>query len=124
MTMSLTSEEWERWRNVIHTLYILEDLPLCGPSGVIEKMKLRYGFRASKRQYEYRFQQWGFEKNMPGGNYPIIMSRLGKRKLEGKETNVFWRGELVPAAKVRKESSRHGYMTTLERLHMARGNYC
>jgi hypothetical protein len=61
---------------------------------------------------------------MPGGNYPIIMSRLGKRKLEGKETNVFWRGELVPAAKVRKESSRHGYMTTLERLHMARGNYC
>jgi hypothetical protein len=46
MTMSLTSEEWERWRNVIHTLYILEDLPLCGPSGVIEKMKLRYGFRA------------------------------------------------------------------------------
>jgi hypothetical protein len=46
MTISLTTEEWERWRNAIHNLYILEDLPLCGSSGVIEKMKLRYGFHA------------------------------------------------------------------------------
>jgi hypothetical protein len=46
MTMSITPEEWERWKNAIHTLYILEDLPLCGPSGVIEKMKLRYDFHA------------------------------------------------------------------------------
>jgi hypothetical protein len=56
---------------------------------------------------------------MPGGNYPIIASKLGKRKLEGKESNVYWKGALVPAAKIRKESSRHGYMTTLEKLHLA-----
>ncbi len=46
MARSLTSEDWERWRNAIHTLYILENLPLCGPSGVIEEMKVRYGFHA------------------------------------------------------------------------------
>jgi len=41
-----TSEKWEKWRNAIHTLYIVENLPLCGPSGVIVQMELRYGFRA------------------------------------------------------------------------------
>jgi len=46
MTKQKTAEEWERWRNAIHTLYILEDLPLCGPSGVIEKMKICHGFHA------------------------------------------------------------------------------
>lgn len=58
---------------------------------------------------------------MPGVNYPIITSKLGKRKLAKKESSVYWNGQLVPAAKIRKESSRHGYMTTLERLHMAAG---
>ena len=46
MARSLTSEDWERWKNAIHTLYILENLPLCGPTGVIEEMNLRYGFHA------------------------------------------------------------------------------
>ncbi len=46
MTTSISSEEWERWKNAIHTLYILEDRPLCGPSGLIEEMKSRYGFHA------------------------------------------------------------------------------
>jgi len=60
---------------------------------------------------------------MPGESYPIITSILGKRKLEGKGTNVFWKGELVPASKLRKESSRHSYTTTLERKYIAKGNY-
>lgn len=59
---------------------------------------------------------------MPGENYRTIASILGKRRRAGKESNVYWRGELVPEAKMRKESSRHGYMTTLERLNMAKGN--
>ncbi|OAQ66020.1 ankyrin repeat-containing protein [Pochonia chlamydosporia 170] len=122
MAISITIEEWERWRNAIHTFYILDNLPLLGPSGVIETMKLRYNFHASKRQYEYRLQQWGFEKNMPGWYYPIVATKLGKRKLAGEESNVYWRDELVPAAKIRKESSRHGYMTTLERVYKAQEN--
>ena len=59
---------------------------------------------------------------MPGGNYPIIASMLGKRKAAGKESIVFWKGVLVPASKVRKETARHGYMTTYERVSQARGN--
>jgi hypothetical protein len=45
-TSSISSEEWERWRTAIHTLYMLENLPLGGSSGVIETMKLRHGFCA------------------------------------------------------------------------------
>ncbi|KAK4246409.1 ankyrin repeat-containing protein [Corynascus novoguineensis] len=117
-----SSGDWERWKNAIHALYVLENLPLRGPSGVIETMKSRYGFSATKRQYEHRFQQWGFEKNIVGENYPVIASKLGKRKAAGKESNVFWKGELVPPAKIRKESARHGYMTTLEKMYQAQAS--
>ncbi|KAL2147808.1 hypothetical protein VTI28DRAFT_5580 [Corynascus sepedonium] len=84
-------------------------------------MKSRYGFSATKGQYEHRFQQWGFEKNMAGENYPVITSKTGKRKAAGKESNVFVNGVLVPPAKIRKESARHGYMTTLEKMSQAQG---
>ncbi len=59
---------------------------------------------------------------MLGGNYPIIATKTGKRKLEEeKESNVYWKGVLVPAKKILKESYRHGYTTTLERVQMAQG---
>ncbi len=75
----------------------------------------------SKRQYEYRFRQWGleFEKNMPGANYGVIKSKVAKRKLAGKESNVFWKGKRLHDAKLEKDSTRHGYMTTLDRLTLA-----
>ena len=63
MAKSIASEEWERWRNAIHTLYILEDLPLCGPSGLIEQMKLRYGFHA--RQAPTMPWQKAFQLTVP-----------------------------------------------------------
>lgn len=58
---------------------------------------------------------------MAGKNYPVIASKLGKRKAAGKESNVFWNGVLMPPAKIRKESGRHGYMTTLEKMSQAQG---
>jgi len=58
---------------------------------------------------------------MPGENYPIITSKLGKRKLADKDSNVYWRGQLVPAAKLRKESSRHSYTTTLANMYTVKG---
>ena len=61
---------------------------------------------------------------MPGTNYAIIESKIGKRKRAGKESNVFWKRTRLLDSKLRKDSARHGYMTTLERLTLAtRGKY-
>ena len=59
---------------------------------------------------------------MPGANYPIITSKIGKRrKREGKQSSVYRGGKQLSAAKIWKDSCRHGYMTTLERVQMAQG---
>ncbi len=61
---------------------------------------------------------------MPGTNYAVIDSKVAKRKRAGKESNVFWKRQRLPDAKLCKESSRHGYMTTWDRLNLAaRGKY-
>jgi hypothetical protein len=47
MSGCISSEEWERWKNAIQTLYIFEDRPLQGPLGVIKLMEDRHGFKAT-----------------------------------------------------------------------------
>ena len=37
---------WKRWKNAIHTLYIVQKKALEGPEGVIELMKARHAFVA------------------------------------------------------------------------------
>ncbi|KAK4442457.1 ankyrin repeat-containing protein, partial [Podospora aff. communis PSN243] len=111
---------WERWRNAIHGLYILDNLP---PKKVKEAMEIRHCFYAKQAtaprtlfiesQYIYQFKKWRFQKHMVTESYPVIESKLGKRKRQGKESNVYWRGQLIPAAKLRKELSRHGTKPTL-----------
>lgn len=45
--MAPTSDaEWERWRNAIHTLYVVEKKPLEGKHGVMGIMKEKYNFQA------------------------------------------------------------------------------
>jgi hypothetical protein len=58
---------------------------------------------------------------VPGVNYQIIESKLGKRKREGKESNVYLMGQLVPDEKLQKEFSRHVKLPTLKRSHTAQG---
>ena len=56
---------------------------------------------------------------MPGTNYAVIDSKVAKRKLAGKESNVFWKRKRLLDAKLQKDSTRHGYMTTWDRLTLA-----
>jgi hypothetical protein len=140
-----TDEDWERWKNAIHTLYILEDRKLGGPDGVKETMENRHNFKAryvvndedrlvvpaadhedngSESQYHRRLDRWGFNKKLTAQNWRIVDSKFRKRKADGKKSEMFYQGLLVPAAKVRREISRHGY-TTLERFQAAQGtNSC
>jgi hypothetical protein len=47
MSASNGSLLWDRWKDVIHALYIVEDRPLKGPRGVIKCMEEQHDFRAT-----------------------------------------------------------------------------
>jgi hypothetical protein len=40
-------DKWDHFKDEIHTLFITKNLPLKGPNGVIEVMRLQFGFDAS-----------------------------------------------------------------------------
>ncbi|KAK3369237.1 ankyrin repeat-containing domain protein [Lasiosphaeria ovina] len=62
MSGPVTCDTWDAMREVLRELYLTEDRPLVGPDGVIEVMRERHDFLASKAQYEIRFRKWGFRK--------------------------------------------------------------
>lgn len=60
----------------------------------------------SKAQYERRLKQWDFRKYFKAAEWKGIDHRVNKRKREGKESEVYKDGILVPKEKIRKEVAR------------------
>ncbi|RYP49053.1 hypothetical protein DL769_011128 [Monosporascus sp. CRB-8-3] len=118
MSRPAAADEWDRYKNEIYTLYIPKNLPLEGPHGVIEVMRQRFGFDASKTQYEYRLKKWGFRKYIKGTQskvFQIVLHKFESAKArlinKGKEPRVYYRGKPVTAKVLRTR----GHMTYLER---------
>ncbi|KAI8687134.1 Clr5 domain-containing protein [Fusarium sp. Ph1] len=57
----ITDESWERFKPILCTLYKSYTLNI-----VMEFMKRRFNFHASKRQYGYRLDKWGVKKYNSG----------------------------------------------------------
>lgn len=135
---------WDRWRNAIHTLYVVEKRPLTGKNGVMSAMKEKHNFEArfaspqfapsrvrtaarltpnSKPQYERRLAKWGFIKKTTKESWQIGNYKVKKRKDERKETLVYRDGVLVPPEKAARELTRQGHMTAIESAKMELGRY-
>ncbi|KAJ4310892.1 hypothetical protein N0V84_010738 [Fusarium piperis] len=56
-SIRITEESWEKFKPILCTLYKSYTLNV-----VMEFMKKRFGFNASKRQYGYRLDKWGIKK--------------------------------------------------------------
>lgn len=63
----------------------------------------------SKAQYERQFRHWGFKKNRPTREWKDIGYVLAKRKRDGKESDVYDYGVVIPKTKVQKEIGRHSF---------------
>jgi hypothetical protein len=48
---------------------------------------------------------------------------IESRKRQGKETDLYVDGKLIPKKRVQKEVFRQGYMTTAEKLSQTHGPY-
>ncbi|KAL3472608.1 ankyrin [Aspergillus californicus] len=114
----MANSEWEPFKTSIAQLYLDEDKTL---QDVRKTMKNTHNFCKSKGQYQRQLKKWGFEKNEPLP-YPdawesYIGPKIEKRKrLENKESAVYFDNEEYPPDKVRKALSGKGYVATHKRF--------
>lgn len=123
-TRKIPEAEWEVYKEEMKVLYLTKNKSREDVKAAMEKT---YRFQArfvghrpliicstscadwcnSKAQYIRKFEQWGFKKNSTDENWKYIAHKLQKRNLEGKESDTYVNGKLVPRKKVKKEVSRH-----------------
>jgi len=123
-TRKIPEAEWQIYKEEIQFLYLTEKK---SREAVMTAMEKSYEFQArfadyclfviclinftdwcnSKAQYTRKFERWGFKKNSTDAQWKLIARRLQKRSLEGKESETYLDGKLVPRKKVKKEVSRH-----------------
>ncbi|OCK75502.1 hypothetical protein K432DRAFT_465903 [Lepidopterella palustris CBS 459.81] len=109
MPTNLTENDWNSHQATIRFLYLTENRKLQGPSGVIQEMLTKYGFNATKAQYERRLKKWGFQKYKKKDIWEAIAIKVTKRKRDGEESKVKIGDEVIPMKKLKKELSRYGY---------------
>ena len=69
----------------------------------------------SKAQYERQFKIWKFRKNLKSHEWIFVHHRFNKRERNGKESELYVDGVLVPKKKIKKETARHNFPTITER---------
>ncbi|CAI0647392.1 unnamed protein product, partial [Colletotrichum noveboracense] len=111
----LTDAEWLQHKPYIRQMIIDQNM-----SQEEARQRLRDdGVWVTKAQLEYKLKVWGFRTRVPKKKgqavWQFIGHRIGKRKQQGKASDVFLNGELLDPAKVHKEINRH-QPTSLESL--------
>ncbi|KAH8821774.1 hypothetical protein F5884DRAFT_102070 [Xylogone sp. PMI_703] len=124
MSRSTDIQGWERYKDVIHELYITKGHPLKDskrrtkkhpPDGIIRIMKERYGFIKTKAQYEKKFNEWGWKKYRKREDWEILARKMRKRN--GKKTAIYIDGKETSMEKVQKEISRQGYTSFIKQFN-------
>ncbi|PGH07901.1 hypothetical protein AJ80_07941 [Polytolypa hystricis UAMH7299] len=100
---NLSSEAWELHKRFVESYLsngvLHKDLP--------ELMARERNFHASKAQYERQLKKWNFCKYRNKDHWKAIGYHVGKRKRDGKDSDVYEDDSLLPEPKVRKEIARY-----------------
>jgi hypothetical protein len=64
-------------------------------------------FPPGKAQYQTLFKKFGWKKNRKSHDLRIVKRKVEKRKENGKQTAVYYRGNLMSEKQLTKEFSRH-----------------
>ena len=65
----------------------------------------------SKAQYETQLKKWNIRKNLTNEEWNYTLLQVRKRKFDGKESDVYLNGRVVPEKRIKKEMSRHFTLT-------------
>ncbi|ORY02854.1 ankyrin repeat-containing domain protein [Clohesyomyces aquaticus] len=111
--LSPDRKEWERHRETIRQLYLINEQYL---KDVIETMKTQHGFERKKYQYEHAFKEWGWKKSLSRKEWKATIHRVQKRQHErpGVKLEVMAYGKRVSSEKLKKAMSRYNHTTTDE----------
>ncbi|RYP44760.1 hypothetical protein DL768_008805 [Monosporascus sp. mg162] len=96
------AEEWEHNKEVIHQLWIEENLSL---NDVVARMET-YGFKRRKPQYERKLKAWGFRKNLKKAERLDIARTTAKRRRDGKESEVLLDGTQLSSKRIKRALAR------------------
>jgi len=66
-----------------------------------------------------KFKQWHLEKNSTNGKWRFVAGQIQKRKFEGKDSEIFINGKMIPAKKIKKETARYGVLDYDEQPDMS-----
>ncbi|KAF2704056.1 ankyrin [Pleomassaria siparia CBS 279.74] len=103
----ISHELWERHKDNIGHLFLVQKKALKGDDGLINAMQRDYGFFASKAQFKTRLKKWGLGTYATQDEWRLIDRILISREGQGKSTEVYLHGELLRDERVRK--GRRGY---------------
>ncbi|KAF1828260.1 hypothetical protein BDW02DRAFT_652163, partial [Decorospora gaudefroyi] len=109
MSKELAEHDWDSHKATIESLYLTENRKLQGAGGVMQEMLCKYGFKATKAQFERHFKQWGFQKYKKRDMWVAVAPRRAKRKRDQKETEVWIGHERIPEKTLKKELARYDY---------------
>ncbi|KAH6663674.1 ankyrin repeat-containing domain protein [Halenospora varia] len=97
-----TEQDWDAKKTILRQLYFDSTL-----LKLMEVMEKEHNFVASKSQYETKFKNWAFRKNLSVNEWQYVIHKKRKREASGKKTEIKFCGSLICNKKIRKEESRH-----------------
>ncbi|KAM3509376.1 hypothetical protein MY10362_000615 [Beauveria mimosiformis] len=97
---------WDDLETTIKHLYLDEKKTI---KQIVEMMHVQYGFYRSPKAYQNRLKQWHVHKNLNSSEMKLILEIMNYRKhFEGRDTEFFVRGRLLPPHKIARFVSRNG----------------
>ncbi|OAA37750.1 Ankyrin repeat-containing domain protein [Beauveria brongniartii RCEF 3172] len=97
---------WDEFETTIKHLYLDEKKTI---KQIVEFMQAQYGFYRSAKAYQNRLKQWRVHKNLNSSEMKLVLEIMNYRKhFEGKDTEFFVRGRLLPPHKIARFVSRNG----------------
>ncbi|KAJ5732800.1 ankyrin [Penicillium malachiteum] len=107
---------WDVHKSEIERLYICENKTR---EEVRTFMATKYSWKKSLAQYSRMFNKWRFRKHSDPRDDQFIAWKVGKRKREGKESEVFIKGIQIHPSKITKSSYRKGFLAEHSRYKSA-----
>ncbi|KPM41956.1 hypothetical protein AK830_g4605 [Neonectria ditissima] len=114
---AITAKDWEKFKDVIHDLYIEKSLPLEGAGGVMAVMEAVHGFTRSKSQYVSQLKKWKFSKyskDTDPRDWKVAGYKVSKARNRGRQVQLYLKGSLVTGKVLRTR----GYLTSLDQLQL------
>ncbi|KAI8650323.1 Clr5 domain-containing protein [Fusarium keratoplasticum] len=103
--------EWESNKEHIRALYLDQDKSL---DDLVTSMSEEHDFHATlvRAQYIRKLGNWNMKKYSSKEDWKHADTLIRKRKVEGKDTEIFMNGKLVSAKKLKKELGRYAWQQT------------